>query len=315
MIATGPSKSSIATCPDKCGGDPGHLAGVESRMPAETPALPPDVGVGFKLRHLEDALAAPGPVTWLEVHAENYMVDGGPRMAALRRVAERFAISCHGVGLSIGSDEPLDREHLDRLAGLVNRFAPAMVSEHLAWSRHGHHCFNDLLPVAYDEVALNRVCGHVDEVQERLGRRILIENPANYLIWASSTLEETAFLEEMARRTGCGLLLDLNNVHVSAVNLGFDARDWLESFPLSAAAEIHLAGHHEDRDDDGSRLLIDSHGAAVVDDVLALYGDVCARTGPLPTLIEWDSDVPPWSTLVAEASRAGAILEAARRHD
>ena len=314
MTATGLSKNSIATCPDKLGDDPGQMAGVDSRVPAVMSALPPDVGVGFKLRHLEDVLAAPGPVTWLEVHAENYMVDGGPRMAALRRVAERFAISCHGVGLSIGSDGPLDREHLDRLAHLVKQFTPAMVSEHLAWSRHGPHCFNDLLPVAYEEATLNRVCDHVDEVQESIGRRILIENPANYLTWASSTLEETAFLGELARRTGCGLLLDLNNVHVSAVNLGFDARDWLESFPLSATAEIHLAGHHEDRDDDGSRLLIDSHGAAVTDDVLALYGDVCARAGPLPTLIEWDSDVPPWSTLVAEASRARTILEEAHRH-
>ena len=277
-------------------------------------ALPPDVGVGFKLQHLEDVLAAPGPVTWLEIHAENYMVDGGPRMAALRRIAERFALSCHGVGLSIGSEEPLDREHLDRLARLVKRFTPAMVSEHLAWSRHGSHCFNDLLPVAYDEATLSRVCNHVDEVQECLGRRILIENPANYLTFACNTLAETAFLGELAKRTGCGLLLDLNNVHVSAVNLRFDARDWLESFPLSATEEIHLAGHHEDRDDDGSRLLIDSHGAAVTDDVLALYGDVCACAGPLPTLIEWDSDVPPWSTLVAEAGRASAILKAARRH-
>ncbi len=276
--------------------------------------LPPDVGVGFKLCHLEDVLAAPGPVTWLEIHAENYMVDGGPRMAALRQVAEQFAISCHGVGLSIGSEEPLDREHLGRLAGLVKRLTPAMVSEHLAWSRHGHQCFNDLLPVAYDDATLNRVCDHVDEVQERLGRQILIENPANYLVWNGSTLEETAFLGELAGRTGCGLLLDLNNVHVSAVNLGFDARDWLKSFPLSAAAEIHLAGHHEDRDDDGSRLLIDSHGAAVADDVLALYGDVCVSAGPLPTLIEWDSDVPPWPTLVGEAGRAGAILKAASRH-
>ncbi len=278
------------------------------------PSLPADVGVGFKLRHLEDVLAAPGPVTWLEIHAENYMVDGGPRMAALRRVAERFAISCHGVGLSIGSEGPLDREHLARLARLVKGLAPAMVSEHLAWSRHGVHCFNDLLPVALDEATLNRVCDHVDEVQERLGRRILIENPANYLTWACSTLKETAFLEDLVRRTGCGLLLDLNNVHVSAVNLGFNSRHWLDSFPLAAVAEIHLAGHHEDHDEDGSRLLIDSHGAAVTDDVLALYGHVSAQTGPLPTLIEWDSDVPPWSTLVAEASRAGATLEAARRH-
>ena len=277
-------------------------------------ALPPDVGVGFKLQHLEDVLAAPGPVTWLEIHAENYMVDGGPRMAALRRIAERFAISCHGVGLSIGSEERLDREHLARLARLVKRFTPAMVSEHLAWSRHGPHCFNDLLPVAYDETTLSRVCDHVDEVQECLGRRILIENPANYLTFACSTLEETAFLGELARRTGCGLLLDLNNVHVSAVNLRFDARVWLDSFPLAATAEIHLAGHHEDRDDDGSRLLIDSHGAAVTDDVLALYGEVCARAGPLPTLIEWDSDVPPWSTLVAEAGRASAILKTVPRH-
>ena len=276
--------------------------------------LPPDVGVGFKLCHLEAVLAAPGPVTWLEIHAENYMVDGGPRMAALRQVAERFAMSCHGVGLSIGSEEPLDHEHLGRLAGLVKHLAPAMVSEHLAWSRHGCHCFNDLLPVPCDKTTLNRVCDHVDEVQERLGRQILIENPANYLVWNCSTLEETVFLGELARRTGCGLLLDLNNLHVSAVNLGFDARAWLDSFPLSAVAEIHLAGHHEDRDDDGSRLLIDSHGAAIADEVLALYGEVCERAGALPTLIEWDSDIPPWPTLAGEAGHAAAILKAASHH-
>ena len=276
--------------------------------------LPPDVGVGFKTRHFEDVLTVPGPVAWLEIHAENYMADGGPRIATLKRIAERFAVSCHGVGLSIGSEGRLDREHLERLAHLVSWLSPAMVSEHLAWSRHGIHCFNDLLPVPCDEATLARVCDHIDEIHERLGRRILIENPSNYLAYSCSTMSETAFLTQVVARTGCGLLLDINNVHVSAVNQCFDARTYLDAFPLTEVAEIHLAGHHVDRDDDGSPLLIDSHGSPVADEVLALFSEVCASTGPLPTLIEWDNDVPEWPRLVVEAERARDVLMGGIRH-
>ncbi len=284
-----------------------------TRADAETgQGLPRDVGVGFKLGHLEDVLSSPGEVAWLEIHAENYMADGGPRIAALRRIAERFPVSCHGVGLSIGSEGPLDRDHLARLARLVSWLEPAMVSEHLAWSRHGASCFNDLLPLPCDETTLATVCDHVDEVQERLRRRILVENPSNYLAFTRSTMSETVFLASLARKTGCGLLLDLNNVHVSAVNLGFDAGDYIDDFPLAEVGEVHLAGHHADRDDDGSLLLIDAHDSPVADEVLALLRDLTRRRGPFPVLIERDNDIPPWSCLAAEAGRVRGILTGER---
>ena len=277
-------------------------------MLEERGGLPPSVGVGYKPRHLEDILASPGSVSWLEIHAENYMVDGGPQIAGLRRIAERFPISCHGVGLSIGSEGPLDAGHLERLARFVSCLEPASVSEHLAWTRHGTGYLNDLLPVPYDEATLQRVCGHIDEVQARLGRRILLENPSNYLQFSCSTMPEVEFLGEVAARTGCGLLLDVNNVHVSAVNLHYDAQAYLDAFPLAWVGEIHLAGHDADTDEHGAALLIDSHNNPVADPVWALFAHVSARTGPLPTLIEWDKDVPEWPVLAAEAARADAML-------
>ena len=270
--------------------------------------LPPKAGVGYKPRHLEDLLATPGRVSWVEIHAENYMADGGPAVAGLRRVAGRFPVSCHGVGLSLGSDGPLDAEHLERLARLVSWLRPASVSEHLAWSRHDGGYLADLLPVPYDEAALGRVSDHIDEVQERLARPILLENPSNYLRFSRSTMAETEFLEAVAARTGCGLLLDIANVHVSAVNGACDAEAYLDAFPLARVGEIHLAGHVAEIDDDGGTLLIDTHSRPVADPVWALFERVCARTGPLPTLIEWDNDVPEWPVLAAEAAQADAVL-------
>ncbi len=273
--------------------------------------LPATPGVGFKPQHF-DALKHGGDgVGFVEIHAENYMGAGGPTHARLRALRERHALSIHGVGLSIGGEAPLDRDHLSRLKALCDRYQPECFSEHLAWSSHGETFLNDLLPLPYTEETLDRVCAHVDEVQDRLGRRMLLENPSTYVTFAESTLEETAFLSEVVRRTDCGLLLDVNNVFVSAVNHGTSPQAYLEGFPLAAVAEIHLGGHDRQSDESGATLLIDSHGAPVVDAVWALYETTIARTGPLPTLIEWDNDVPEWPALAAEARKAARILQRA----
>jgi len=272
------------------------------------------IGIGLKTQHVAPLLAQPRVLDFVEVHAENYMVCGGPVLAQLERVRERFPLSIHGVGLSIGGEGALDRAHLERLAALLSRFQPHWFSEHLAWSRHGPACFNDLLPLPYDMQTLRRVCEHVDQVQARLGRRMLIENPATYLQCEASTLDEGAFLGEVVRRTGCGLLLDVSNAYVSAVNHGRDARCDIEALPLQAVGEIHLAGFHEDRDAAGEPLLVDAHGSPVDDAVWALYGAVVRRVGPAPTLIERDHDVPSLQALCAEARRAERLMrEAAAR--
>jgi uncharacterized protein len=277
-----------------------------------TPGLPARPGVGYKPQHFDAILADPGAVGWLEIHAENYMGDGGRPLAQLRHLAERFPISVHGVGLSIGGEGPLDRDHLRRLAVLTGWLKPASFSEHLAWSSHDGAYLNDLLPLPYTPATLTRVCDHIDEVQELLGRRMLLENPSTYVAFAETTMAETEFLAEIARRTGCGLLLDVNNVHVSGTNQNYDPMAYVRAFPLEVVGEIHLGGHHEDRDDQGSHLLIDSHGADVADPVWSLYAGVIAATGPMPTLIEWDNDVPDWPVLAAEAARAARILDPVR---
>ncbi|MDO6586762.1 DUF692 domain-containing protein [Salipiger sp. 1_MG-2023] len=265
--------------------------------------LPPSAGIGFKPQHAA-ALDNPGAVNWLEIHAENYMVEGGPRLALLAEMAQRFAISAHGVGLSIGGEDPLDGAHLARLRHLLDWLKPAQFSEHLAWSSHGGAYFNDLLPLPYTAATLDRICAHVDTVQQAIGQRMLLENPTSYLRFDDSTLSETAFLAAIVQRTGCGLLLDIENVFLSAQNLGFEARGYLSAFPLDAVGEIHLAGHSP-----GEDVLIDSHSAPVGDPVWALYTDVIARSGPLPTLIEWDADLPEFAILQAEAARAAHILQ------
>ena len=271
--------------------------------------LPATPGVGYKPQHYAAIMADAGPVGWLEIHAENYMGDGGRPLAQLRHLAERFPISVHGVGLSIGGEGPLDRDHLARLRHLCDWANPASFSEHLAWSTHDGAYLNDLLPLPYTDVTLARVCDHVDQVQEVLGRRMLLENPSTYIVFAETAMDEVAFLTEIARRTGCGLLLDVNNVYVSGTNQNYDPAGYIDTFPLHLVGEIHLGGHDEDRDDQGRRLLIDSHGANVVDPVWALYAQVIAKAGPLPTLIEWDNDVPDWPVLVAEAARALRLME------
>jgi hypothetical protein len=270
--------------------------------------LPAAAGIGYKPQHFAGLIAAPGPVAWLEIHAENYMGAGGRPLAQLRALAERFPVSVHGVGLSIGGEGPLDPDHLARLRHLCDWLHPASFSEHLAWSTHDTGFLNDLLPLPYTNATLARVCAHIDRVQEVLGRRMLLENPSTYLAFAEAEMDEVAFLSEIARRTGCGLLLDVNNVFVSATNQGWDARAYIDAFPLHAVGEIHLGGHDADTDDHGRPLLIDSHGRAVIDPVWTLYAHTIARGGPRPTLIEWDNDVPPLPELLAEAARASAIL-------
>lgn len=275
--------------------------------------LPASAGVGFKPEHAGAILATAQPIGFFEVHAENYMGAGGPPHAQLTALRERYALSVHGVGLSIGSTGPLDRAHLTRLRKLCDRYAPASFSEHLAWSSHDGVYFNDLLPLPYTEGTLARVADHVDEVQTALGRQMLLENPSTYLDFAESTIAEVDFLAEISRRTGCGLLLDINNVFVSATNHGASALHYLDRFPLDRVAEIHLGGHDADIGDAGEPLLIDSHRVAVAGEVWALYRQVIARTGALPTLIEWDNDVPDWPTLRAEAVAAQRILSGASR--
>jgi uncharacterized protein (UPF0276 family) len=271
-------------------------------------SLPPAPGVGYKPQHFQAILQDAGTVGWLEIHAENYMGDGGRPIAQLRALAERFPISVHGVGLSIGGERPLDADHLDRLARLVRWLNPASFSEHLAWSTHDMGFLNDLLPLPYTARTLARVADHIDQVQDVLGRRMLLENPSSYLAFAETEMAEVDFLAELVRRTGCGLLLDVNNVFVSATNQQTDPIAYLDAFPLDAVGEIHLGGHDEDADDAGAPLLIDSHGREVADPVWALYAHTIARGRPKPTLIEWDNDVPDWPVLRAEAARAGRVL-------
>ncbi len=274
----------------------------------QTNALPPLPGVGYKPQHFIALMADPAPVGWLEIHAENYMGDGGRPLAQLRALAERFPISVHGVGLSIGGEGRLDPDHLARLKHLVGWLNPASFSEHLAWSTHDSHFLNDLLPLPYTDATLTRVADHIDEVHEVLGRRMLLENPSSYLAFAESTWSETDFLREVARRTGCGLLLDVNNVFVSATNLGYAPQAYIADYPLELVGEIHLAGHDEDQDDHGLPLLIDSHGSEVADPVWALLDLTLDQAGARPLLVEWDTDVPDWPVLAEEARRADRAL-------
>jgi uncharacterized protein (UPF0276 family) len=266
-------------------------------------------GTSFKHQHLAEIRAGGCGRGFFEVHAENYMGAGGPPHRALEALRRDFPISLHGVCMSIGGERPLDRAHLARFQHLVQRYEPALVSEHLAWSTHETTYFNDLLPLPYTEATLRRVCDHIDQVQETIRQPMLLENPSTYLSFAESTMNETDFIRSVARRTGCGLLLDVNNVFVSATNHGYSALDYLSDFPLAEVGEIHLAGHCEQSDDEGELLLIDSHDGPVADAVWKLFDIVVSRCGPVPTLVEWDSNIPDWPTLKAEAAAAQAILD------
>src|ERR1700733_11802037 len=297
---------------------PSRHGALEKFMTVADPRSPealgaPPVGVGFKPEHFEAILDTRPDLGFFEVHAENYMGGGGAPHRRLDAIRERYPLSLHGVGLSIGSPGLLDRVHLQRLAAVAKRFEPTLVSEHLAWSTHEGAFLNDLLPLPYTDETVARVSEHIDEVQNALGRRMLLENPSTYVVFAESTWAETDFLREIARRAGCGLLLDVNNVFVSAVNHGFDPDRYLADFPLEAVGEIHLAGCTDDTDDAGLPLLIDAHNSPVRDAVWSLYSATIRRLGAKPTLIEWDNDVPAWPTLLSEARRAErAIAETAK---
>lgn len=268
--------------------------------------MTPAAGIGFKAEHFDEAAASPAAGLWFEVHAENYMVEGGARLAMLDALRRDHPLSLHGVGLSLGGAEDPDQAQLAALKRLVDRCQPELVSEHLAWSKLDGRCFPDLLPIPRTNESLARLASNILRVQDALGREILIENPTHYLPLQQHQWSETSFLRELTRRTGCKLLIDVNNVAVGAHNVGFDAAGWLADIPARLVGEIHLAGHSRDA---GGRLLIDSHDAPVSEQVWDLYARFIEMVGPKPTLIERDGNIPPFAELMAERQRAQAILE------
>ena len=261
-------------------------------------------GIGLRAPHYAQILERRPALGFLEVHSENFFCDGGPALAWLERFARDYTLSFHGVGLSLGSADPLDERHLGKLSALVRRFEPALVSEHLCWSSIDLRHANDLLPLPRTEEALEHVVSRIERVQERLGRRILVENVSSYLEFGESTLPEWEFVAQAARRSGCGLLLDVNNIHVNAVNHGFDPHRYLEAIDPESVAEIHLAGFEA-----SGGGLVDTHGARVADEVWALYAAAIERFGVRPTLVEWDIDIPELDVLLGEARKAGAAIE------
>lgn len=276
-------------------------------------ALPPRAGAGLKAQHVAPILESAADVGFFEVHAENYMGAGGHPHAQLTAIREKYPVTLHGVGMSIGGPDALDSDHLARFKRLVEIYEPAMVSEHLAWSTHTDIFYNDLLPVPYTNETLVRIVEHVDSMQNAVGRKVLIENPSTYVTFSESTWDEAAFMAEIAKRSGCGLLFDVNNVFVSATNHNTSAEAYIDAYPLHLVEQIHLAGHAEDADDEGDTLLIDAHDREVCADVWTLYDRTLARTGPVPTLIEWDNDVPEWPVLAREVAIAEDRLRRAVR--
>ena len=275
------------------------------------PPIPKRSGVGLKPAHYENILNDKPDIGWFEVHPENYMGDGGPPHKYLEAIRNDYPLSLHGVGLSIGGAGRLDKNHLTRLRELERRYQPGLFSEHLAWSSHDEIYLNDLLPLPLTQETLNTVCDHVDELQEFVGRQMLLENPSTYVRFDHNDMDEISFLDEVSKRTGCGLLLDVNNVFVSATNHEFDPKDYIKTFPLEKVGEIHLAGHASETDDTGKPLLIDAHDRKVSDPVWKLYELAMARTSGIPTLIEWDTNIPEWNILFAQARFAEKVMERA----
>ena len=273
--------------------------------------IPAAAGIGLRAPHIERVLAERPPVPWFEVHSENYFGAGGAMHVALERVRADYPLSLHGVGLSLGSADVLDQAHLVRLRELVDRYEPALVSEHIGWGAIGGVHLNDLLPLPCTQEALDLMVSRVQQVQESLGRELLVENISSYLSFRDAEMPESAFVAELVRRSGCGLLLDVNNVYVNSVNHGFDPHDYLHAMPHEAVREIHLAGHTR-KEHLPVPLLIDSHSRPVADEVWALYDEALALCGPQPTLIEWDQDIPALEVLLAEARRAEESLHACR---
>jgi hypothetical protein len=281
---------------------------LQSSAESRATLIPANAGIGLRAPHYRAIIESRPPVGWLEAHSENYFGDGGPPLDYLERIRAHYPLSLHGVGLSLGSTDPLDRAHLGRLKRLIERFQPGLVSEHLSWSSVGGVHSNDLLPLPYTEEALTHFVRRVDQTQSFLKRRILIENPSGYLRYRHSTIPECEFLAEVARRSGCGILLDVNNVHVSASNLGFEALHYLHAIPAGLVGEIHLAGYAVKRYPEG-RVLIDDHGSRVRRAVWELFRAALRRCGPVPALVEWDSALPELSVLVAEAQQAQRIMD------
>lgn len=271
------------------------------------------IGVGLKAQHYLEALEGRHPITFFEVHAENYMMQGGNHLRFLDAIGEKFPLSIHGVGMSLGSAEGLDADHLQKFKHLVERFDPWLVSEHLAWSVHDGNYLNDLLPLPLNETTLDVVSENVKRMQDAIGRRILIENPSTYVSFKSTDIPEPIYLERLADDTGCGILLDVNNIFVSARNNGFDAKSYIDAIPARSVGEIHLAGHTV-KVIDGAELRLDDHGSPVIDDVWSLYDYAVRRIGERPTLIEWDTDVPEFTTLAKEAEKARAVMVQALSH-
>lgn len=271
--------------------------------------IPASAGIGLRACHYREVVETRPGVGWFEVHSENYFGEGGAPLRYLERVRADYPVSLHGVGMSLGSADPLDSVHLERLGRLIGRIEPGLVSEHLSWSSRGGRYLNDLLPLPYTEEALDHMVQRVSQVQERQGRRILVENPSSYLEFEHSTLPEWDFLAETARRSGCGILLDVNNVYVSCRNHGWNPERYLTGIPGSAVGEIHLAGHSLNRFA-GGEILIDTHDRPVCEAVWTLYAEALRRFGPKPTLIEWDANLPPFAELLDEAARAQVLLEA-----
>lgn len=271
--------------------------------------IPVRSGIGLKSEHYKSILETKPDLGFFEIHAENYMGDGGLPHASLTAIRETYPLSLHGVGLSIGGAKPLDHEHLARLKALNERYAPCLFSEHLAWSTHDVGYLSDLLPLPYTSETLARVCAHIDETQSYVGRQMLLENPSSYLTFAESTMEEADFISEIIKRTGCGLLLDINNVYISAHNIKISAQAYLAAYPLKHVQEIHLAGHTETKDNAGQSVIIDDHASPVVPGVWDLFAFTIGQTGPLPVLIERDDNVPALKELVDEAHFADAIMQ------
>ena len=292
------------------------LAGSASVSPLarkgnRTDPIPAKAGVGLRAQHYREVLERRPAVAWLEVHSENYFGDGGAPLYYLEQIRTHYPLSLHGVGLSLGSTDALNTWHLNKLKRLIERFEPALVSEHLSWSSIGGRYLNDLLPLPYTEESLNHMVARVVEVQEHLGRQILVENPSTYLQYEFSVIPEQEFISELSRRSGCGILLDVNNIYVSAVNHGFDAQAYLRAIAPELVQEIHLAGFTVNHFEDGE-VLIDSHNRPVWEAVWALYRKALQHLGPRPTLIEWDVDIPALEVLVAEAHKADVFLEDGR---
>jgi uncharacterized protein (UPF0276 family) len=284
------------------------MTGESPRTPVSCDPIPVRAGIGLRSQHHQSILSVARPPAWVEAHTENYFHDGGPAVRALERARALYPLSLHGVGLGLGSADPLDREHLARVRRAVHRFEPALVSEHACWAHVDGQHYNDLLPLPYTDEAVEHLAARIRQVQDTLDRQLLIENLSAYVRFAASQLSEGQFLAAVVERSGCGLLLDVNNAFVNAANLGLDLDEFLDALPRQAVQEIHLAGHSR-RQVGGRELLIDDHGSAVSEAVWTLYARVIRRCGPRPTLIEWDNDVPALEVLLAEAARADAVLE------